>query len=79
MSKKKRKFYSNYYDGADYTVSLEEDLGGASKAFDTFREAKSDCIGGILNDISELKSQLMWIRKLKKSDLLKEWKDKGRA
>lgn len=71
----KQKFYSNYYDGADYTVALEEDLGGASKAFDTFREAKADCIGGILNDISELKSQLMWIRKLKKSDLLKEKQD----
>lgn len=71
----KQKFYSNHYDGACYTVDLEPDYGGATKEFDTFREAKADCIFGIMNDISELRSQLQIIRSLKKSDLLKEKKN----
>jgi len=39
---------------------------GRYEEFNTFQEAKRACISDILNDISELKSQLQIVRSLKK-------------
>jgi len=77
--KMKMKYYSVYQQGADYNVYkslIGVDMKynhflnmGRYEAFNTFQEAKRACISDILNDISELKSQLQVVRSLKKVDV----------
>jgi hypothetical protein len=69
--KSSQKFWVNYYDGADYTVALEPDYGGACRSYDTFKEAKMEAIGDVLSDLMELKNTLQMLRSLKKKDLFK--------
>lgn len=64
-----KKYYCNHYDGDDYYVATYPDHGGVADGPHTFREAKSLAIAKALDDISELKSTVKELRKLRKKDI----------
>lgn len=66
----KQKFWVNHYDGADYSVSLEPDYGGACESFETFTEAKKQAIWKCRDDIRELQSTIRALKDLKKKDVV---------